>query len=153
VDVHILQRIDASRCLLNLPSNGLWYKLLYQLLQVTICCFPCHDLKHLLPDLPNLTRLGIRRLAHLRLPALRKSDGEEAEEVTIGRLDVNVRLDESLPFAHKRTELVRGERHAMEVGKTVLSLDLVDAKSNLAEGLLLILIKVTERDLNYTTLE
>jgi len=32
----------------------------------------------------------------------------------------------------------------MEVGKTVLSLDLVDAKSNLAEGLLLILIKITE---------
>jgi hypothetical protein len=41
----------------------------------------------------------------------------------------------------------------MEIGKTVLSLDLVDAKSNLAEGLFLILIKVPERDLNYTTLE
>ena len=144
MDIHILQRIDAPRCLLDLPSNGLWYKLLYQLLQVTVCCFPCHDLKHLLPDLPNLTRLGIRRLAHLRLAALRESDGEEAEEVAIGRLDIDVRLDESLPFAHKRTELVRGERHAVEVGETVLSLDLVYAKSNLAEGLLLILIKVTK---------
>ena len=144
MDIHILQRIDAPRCLLNLPSNGLWYKLLHQLLQVTVCCFPCHDLKHLLPDLPNLARLGIRRLAYLRLTALCESNGEEAEEVTISRLDVDMRLNESLPFAHKRTELVRGERHAMEVGETVLSLDLVYAKSNLAEGLFLILIKVTE---------
>jgi hypothetical protein len=32
----------------------------------------------------------------------------------------------------------------MEVGETVLSLDLVDAKSNLAEGLLLVLVKVAE---------
>lgn len=103
MDIHILQRINAPRCFLNLPSNGLWYKLLYQLLQVTVRCFPCHDLKHLLPDLPNLTRLGIRCLAHLRLAALRESDSEEAEEVSICRLDIDVRLDESLPFAHKGT--------------------------------------------------
>jgi len=80
----------------------------------------------------------------LRLAALSESNGEETEEVTIGRLDVDMRLDESLPLAHKRTELIRGERHAMEVGETILSLDLVYTKSNLAEGLLLILIKVTE---------
>ncbi len=32
----------------------------------------------------------------------------------------------------------------MEVGETVLSLDLVDAKFNLAEGLLLVFVKITE---------
>ena len=79
MDIHILQRINAPRRLLDLPSNSLWYKLLYQFLQVTACCFPCHNLKHLLPDLPNLARLGIRRLAHLRLTALCEPDGEEAE--------------------------------------------------------------------------
>jgi hypothetical protein len=144
VDIYVLQRINTPRCLLDLPSNSLWYKLLYQLLQVTACCLPCHDLKHLLPDLPNLARLSIRRLAHLRLTALCESDGEEAEEVTISRLDVDMCLNEGLPLAHKRTELVRGERHAMEVGQTILSLDLVNAKFNFAEGLLLILIEVTE---------
>ncbi len=144
MDIYILQRIDAPRCLLDLPSNGLWYKLLNQLLQVTACCFPCHDLKHLLPDLPNLTRLGIRRLAHLRLAALRESNSKEAEEVAISRLDVDMCFNECLPFAHKRTEFVRSEGHAMEVGETVLSLDLVDAKFNLAEGLLLVFVKITE---------
>jgi hypothetical protein len=143
VDIHVLQRIYAPRRLLDLPSNRFWYKLLYQLLQVTARRLPCHDLKHLLPDFPNLTRLGIRRLAHLRLAALRESNSEEAEKVTIGGLDIDMRLNESLPFAHKRAELVRGEGHAMEVGEAVLSLDFVDAKFNLAERLLLILVKVT----------
>jgi hypothetical protein len=41
----------------------------------------------------------------------------------------------------------------MEVGETVLSLNLVNAKFNLAERLLFILVEVTERDLDDTTLE
>ena len=126
---------------------------MYQLLQVTACCLPCHDLKHLLPDLPYLTRLGIRRLTHLRLAPLRESDGKETEEVTIRRLDVDMRLNESLPFAHKGAELVRGEGHAMEVGEAVLSLDLIDAEFDLPERLLLILVEVSKGDLDNPTLE
>jgi len=144
VDIHVLQRVDAPRRLLNLPPNRFWNKLLYQLLQITARRLSCHDLEHLLPDLPNLTRLGIRRLPHLRLAALRESNGEEAEEVTISRFDIDMRLDESLPFANKRTELVRGEGHAMEVGEAILSLDFVDAKFNLAERLFLIFVEVAE---------
>jgi hypothetical protein len=41
----------------------------------------------------------------------------------------------------------------MEVGEAVLSLDLVDAEFNLAERLILVLVEVTERDLNDATLE
>ncbi len=41
----------------------------------------------------------------------------------------------------------------MEVGEAVLSLNLVNAKFNLAERLLFILVEVTERDLDDTTLE
>jgi hypothetical protein len=78
------------------------------------------------------------------LTALRESNGEEAEEITISRLDIDMRLDESLPFAHKRTELVRGEGHAMEVGQAILSLDFVNAKFNLPERLFLILVEVAE---------
>lgn len=144
MDIHVLQRVDGPRRLLNLSPNRFWNKLLHQLLQITARRLPCHDLEHLLPDLPNLTRLGIRRLPHLRLAALRESNGEEAEEVTISRFDIDMRLDESLPFAHKRTKLVRGEGHAMEVGEAILSLDFVDAKLNLAERLFLILVEVAE---------
>ena len=41
----------------------------------------------------------------------------------------------------------------MEVGQAVLALDLVNPQLNLAERLLLILVKVSQRDLNNTTLE
>jgi hypothetical protein len=86
------------------------------------------------------------------LAALRESNGKKAEKVAICCLDIHMGLDESLPFAHKRAELVRGKGHAMEVGEAILSLDLVNAKFNLAERLLLVLVKVTERDLDNTTL-
>jgi hypothetical protein len=41
----------------------------------------------------------------------------------------------------------------MEIGEAVLPLNLVDAKLNLAERLLLVLVKVAERDLNDAALE
>jgi hypothetical protein len=37
-----------------------------------------------------------------------------------------VGLDERLPLANERSQLVRGEGHAVEVGEAVLSLDFVD---------------------------
>jgi len=41
----------------------------------------------------------------------------------------------------------------MEIGEAVLSLDLIDAEFNLTERLFLILVEVTKRDLDNTTLE
>ena len=41
----------------------------------------------------------------------------------------------------------------MEVGQAVLALDLVDAELDLAEGVVLILLKIGERDLEYPSLE
>lgn len=41
----------------------------------------------------------------------------------------------------------------MEVGEAVLALDLINAQLDLAEGLLFILVEVSEGELNDTTLE
>ena len=41
----------------------------------------------------------------------------------------------------------------MEVGQAVLALDLIDPELDLAEGLLLILVEVSQGDLNDTALE
>ena len=40
----------------------------------------------------------------------------------------------------------------MEVGQAVLALDLINAQLDLVEGLLLILVKISEGELNDTTL-
>jgi hypothetical protein len=58
-----------------------------------------------------------------------------------------------LPLADERAELVGGEVEAVEVGQAVLALDLVDAELDLAEGVVLILLQVGERDLEYPALE
>lgn len=152
-DVHVLERVNASARLLNLPPNRLGHKLLHQLLQVTARRLLGHNLKHLPSDLPDLGRLRIRRLANLRLPPLREPNREETEEVPVGRLDVDVRLDEGLPFTDEGTELVRGEVHAVEIGQAVFALNLVDAELDLAERLLLILVEVAERELDDAALK
>jgi hypothetical protein len=58
-----------------------------------------------------------------------------------------------LPLADERAELVGGEVETVEVGQAVLALDLVDAELDLAERVVLILLQIGERDLEYPALE
>lgn len=141
-DIDVLEGVDAARRLLDFPSDGLGHELLHQLLQVAAGGLTGHDLEHLLAQFPDLRGLGIGGLLHLRRAALGEADGEEAEEVAVSGLDVDVGLDEGLPLADEGTEFVGGEVHAVEVGEAVLALDLVDAELDLAEALLLILVEI-----------
>lgn len=152
-DVDVLQGVDAPRRLLDLPTNSLGHELLHQLLQVATCRLTGDNLEHLLPDLPHLTRLRVCGLPHLRGAAFCEADSEKTEEVAIGGFDVNVGFNECLPLANKGTELVGGKVHAMEVGKAVLALNFINAQLDFAEGLLLILVKVSQRNLNNTASE
>ena len=92
-DVHVLQRIDAPSGLLNLSANRLRHKLLHELLQVARRRLAVHDLEHFLSDFPDLRRLCVRRLPDLVRAALGERDGEESDEVAIGRFNINVSLD------------------------------------------------------------
>jgi hypothetical protein len=58
-----------------------------------------------------------------------------------------------LPLLDKRTELVRGEIHTVEVGKAVLALDFVNSQLDLAESTVFILGEITERDFDNATLK
>lgn len=58
-----------------------------------------------------------------------------------------------MPLADERAQLVGGEVESVEVGQAVLALDLVDAELDLAEGVILILLQIGERDLEYPALE
>jgi len=100
---------------------------LNQLLQVATRRLTSHDIKHLLPDLPHLTRLRICRFLHLGWASFGKADGEEAEEIAIGGFNVNMRFNEGLPFTDQGAEFIGGEVHSVEVRETVLALNLVDS--------------------------
>ena len=152
-DVHVLQRVNASSGLLDLSANRLRYELLYELLQVARRRLTVHDLEHFLSDLPNLRRLRVRRLPDLVRATLGERDGEETDEIAIGRLNIDVSLDQGLPLADERAELVCGEVHAMEVCQTVLPLDFINAQLDLSKAMVFVLSKVSERDLDNPTLE
>ena len=85
------------------------------------------DLDHLLADGADLRRARVRGPLDLVRTPLGEGDGEEPEQVVVRRLDRDVGLDERLPLADERAQLVRGEVEAVEVGEAVLALDLVDA--------------------------
>lgn len=55
-DKHVLQRVDARRCLLDLPSDHLGDKLVDQLLQITGSGLVDHDFPHLATDLNNVQK-------------------------------------------------------------------------------------------------
>ena len=147
-----MQWIDIAGMFLDLTTNRLWNKLLHQLFQIAARCLPRHDLEHLFANFTDLTRLGIGCFAHLVWTALCEGDGKEAEKIAIRGLDIDMCLDECLPFTNKRTEFVRGEVHAVEVGETVLALYLINPQLYFSEGLLFVLVEICEGDLDDTTL-
>jgi hypothetical protein len=149
----VLKRIDALARLLNLPANNLRNQLRRQLRQRAAARLPLHNLRHLLPDLPNLRAGRICGLLDLVRPALCEGNAEESEQVVVGRLDHHVRLNQRLPLADQRAQLVRCEVEAVEVGEAVLALHFVDAELNFAEGVVFVFLEVGEGDFEDAALE
>lgn len=150
---HVLERVDALGGLLDFTSNHLGDELLGELVQGAAGSLPLHDLYHLLPDRTDLRRRSVCSLLDLVGSALGEGDGEEAEEVVVGGLDDHVGFNESLPLAHERAKLVGCEVETVEVGEAVLALYLVDAELDLAERMVLILLEIGERNLDYASLQ
>jgi hypothetical protein len=144
--MHVLQRIDPLRSLLNLPPNHLRNQFPCQLRQRHTRRLPLNNLRHLPPNRPNLRTRRIRSLLDLVRSTLGESDREEAEEVVVRGLDGDVGFDESLPFANQGAEFVGGEVEAVEVGETVLTLDFIDSEFDFAKGVVFVGLEVGEGD-------
>lgn len=150
---YILERVDALGGLLDLASDNLRNELLGQLSECARAGLTGHDLDHLLPDCADLRSCGIGGLLDLVRPPLGEGNGEETEEVVVGGLDNDVGLNEGLPLADERAELVGCEVEAVEVGQAVLALDFVDPQLDFAERMVLVLLEIGERNLEYAALE
>ena len=111
------------------------------------------DLDHLSSDGSDLRGGGIGGLLDLVGATLGEADGEETEEVVVGGLDCDVGLNQGLPLADERSELVGSEVETVEVGQAVLSLNLIDPELDLAESMVLILLQIGQRYLNDPSLQ
>ena len=150
---YILQRVDALGRLLNLAADDLGDELGGELGEGAAGRLALDDVGHLAPDSPDLRRRRVRCLLDLIGSPLGEGNGEETNEVVIGGLDGDVGLNQGLPLAHKRSQLVGGEIEPVEVGEAVLALHLIHAKADLAERVVLILLQIGQRDLDDAALE
>ena len=144
--MHVLQRIDALRRLLDLSPNHFRNQFAHQLRQRHTRGFSLNNLRHSLPDRTDLRRGSVGGLLDLIGAAFGEGDGEESEEVVVGGLDGDVGFDQGLPFAYQGAKFVRGEVEAVEVGQTVLALDFVAAQLDFAEGVVFVVLEVGEGD-------
>lgn len=150
---YVLERVDALGGLLNLTANDLRDQLAGELLQGAAAGLALDDLGHLPADGTDLGGGGVGGLLDLVGSALGECNGEDTEEVLVGRLDSNVGLDQALPLADKGSQLVGCEVKTVEVGQAVLALDLVDSELDLAESVVLVLLQVRQGNLDNTALQ
>lgn len=150
---YVLQRVDTLGGLLDLAANDLGDQLGRQLLESAGGRLALDDLDHLSPDSTDLGGGGVGGFLNLVGTALGESNGEETEQVFIGGLDGDVGLDQGLPLAYEGSEFVGGEVETVEVGEAVLALDLVYSELDLAEGVVLILLQIGQRNLDNSALE
>ncbi len=127
-------------------------QLIHNSLQVTVSNFTLHSLNDLSTDLLNASSLGIS-MGLLAVLLLGEGDHEESECVTISSFHVDMGLNGRLPFKHHSAELIASEVHAMEVGKAVSALNILNLELELSENILGLLIQITEAQLNDTTLK
>lgn len=153
VSTYVLEGVDALGALLDLTADNLWDQLGGKLAEGAALCLTRHDIGHLLADCSDLRRSCVCGLLDLVWPPLGEGNAEKTEEVVVGSLDHDVGLDEGLPLADERAQLVGGEVETVEVGQAVLALDLVDAQLDLAESVVLILLEIGEGDLEDAALE
>eukprot|EP00842_Homolaphlyctis_polyrhiza_P006672 jgi/Hompol1/7005/HPOL_003815-RA len=152
-DIAVLERVDALALLLNLLANDLGCKLAHKLSEIAVGSLLGDDVKGLLADLADLSAGGIGGLAELVLSTLGEGNGEHTEEVAVGGLDVNVRLNERLPLLDERAELVRSHLHAVEVGEAGVARNFLDLELDLAETVIHVLGEIGKVDLENTVLE
>mmetsp|Transcript_21947 Transcript_21947/g.47922 ORF Transcript_21947/g.47922 Transcript_21947/m.47922 type:complete len:268 (+) Transcript_21947:153-956(+) len=151
--VDVLHRVDAVARLLDLLANNLGDEFVDEIPEIDGGGVSGHDVAHLLPDELLLGRVGVARLLELVLPLLGKADAEKAEDVAVGGLHVDMALDERLPLAHERAQLIGGELEAVELGEAVGALHLLALQLDLAVGLVLVLVQVGEANLEHAALE
>lgn len=152
-DVAVLDGEDAGGLALDLLADGGGDELLDEALEVAFGAEVGHDLDHLGPDALNLTGLGVAGVLDLVVLRLGEGDAEHTDNVSVGGSAVDVALDDGLTLLDERADLVAGHVHTVEVKEAVVSLNILDAKLDLAPGERLIVLEISEGELDDAALE
>jgi hypothetical protein len=152
-DVAILDRKDTASFSCDLLTNWCGNELLDQGLEVALGSQFGHSSNHLCSDGTTLCGLGVASALDLVLLSFCEGNAKDADDVTIGSTAVNVTLNDGLLLTDQTAKLIAGHVHSVEVEEAVVSLNILNAELNFAIGKSLILVQVSKRHLEHTTLE
>lgn len=152
-DVAVLDGEDRAALLGDLFSDRGRDELLDKGLQVTLGSQFGHVGDHLGADRSALGGLGVASGRDLVVLGPGEGDAEKTNGVSVRCSAVNIGLNDGLLLSDKRAELVTGHVHTVEVQQTVVSLNILDTKLDLAVGKSFVLLKIGKGDLNDTSLK
>jgi len=99
-----------------------------------------------------LCGLCVRGLAALVLTTTGEANAEQTKLVSVGGGNVGVGLDEGVPLAHQRAELVSGEVHAVEGGQGMSAFNFFTSELELAVCIFFgVVLELTKRQGEHTT--
>jgi len=152
-DVTVLNWEDTGHLALNLLSSGSSNEGLDKCLKVTLSRKCSHGVDHLGTDGTDLGRLGVTGLLELIILLLGEGDAEQSDNVSVRGTRINICLKNRLLLLDQGAKLVACHVHTVEVKKAVKSLNVLDAKLYLAVAHGLVVVQVSEGDLDDTSLK
>mmetsp|Transcript_41387 Transcript_41387/g.73399 ORF Transcript_41387/g.73399 Transcript_41387/m.73399 type:complete len:296 (-) Transcript_41387:16-903(-) len=152
-DENVLQWVDAFGLLRDLLTNGLWDELLDELTQRNRSNFLGHDVRHLLADLADLCRLSVAVGLHLVLTPLGECEGKQTHDEAICGLHIHVCLNECVPLPNQGALLVACQLETVEICQAAAALNVFNAQLDLPERLVVVLVEISEIDLQHAALE
>jgi hypothetical protein len=152
-DEAILDREDRGSFSRDIVSNRSRDQFLDQGLEVSLGSKFGHVSDHLSADGSGLGGLGVASSLDLVVLRACERNAEESDDVSVSCSAINIGLNDGLLFADQRAKLVSGHVHTVEVQQTVVSLNILDTKSDLAVGQGFVLVEVGERNFDNTSLK
>lgn len=103
----------------------------------------------------NLRVLSVTRFSRAHLVLVGETDAKYSEQIAIGGFDIDVGLDEGLPFLDHRTKLVGRQVHTVKVGKNRAALNIFGDQAELTERSfrIVVALKIREGHLENTELQ
>lgn len=152
-DTDVLKGEDLLAGLLDGLADRLRDELADEVTELALRGLLLHDADHTLADGADLGGLSVAGGLLLVGLTLGEGDAEHAELVPVKCLDINVSLDERVPFTNQRAKVVTGDIHAVEVSQAVASLDVLAGQLHLSVSLVFISLEVSEVALVDTALQ
>ena len=152
-DHGVLHGVDAVALLLDSGTNGFSRELGDQRGKIALGDFLSDDGAHLSTDGVDLGVLSVAGLLVLVGLLAGETNAEDAELVTVGGVDFNIALNESLPLLDHGAELVTGNVHTVEESDALITLDIFNAELHLAVTLFFVLVEITEIGFEDTALK